>query len=159
MGSNDDTYTTVAFGTRPASWYRSQGLTMNQPSGWATKDRSVTTDGTQTWDSVGNIIAEKVNVTQSLKEQGSVNGSDFTGDEAIVTGTNGSLNMDTSNKNVPGLNDQRNLDMGFKGNGGDMNLGLDTDKTEAEYNSIFGGIKNNGRKNGKKQSSSKSYYW
>ena len=55
--SSDDTYTTVAFGTRPKSWYRSQGLSMNQPSGSATKDKSVTTDGTYKWDSTGKIIA------------------------------------------------------------------------------------------------------
>ena len=53
-----ETWDTEAFGVKPASWYRSQGLT--KPKVDVRRDRSVTTDGTQTWDSVGNVIAENV---------------------------------------------------------------------------------------------------
>ena len=72
----------------------------------------------------------------------------------IVSGYGG---IDTSKKNnnkVPGFNDQYDLDMGFKGNG-DVDLGLGTSKgNEPEYD-IFGDKK---KKNGKNQSSSKSWF-
>jgi hypothetical protein len=57
----DDTGTTVemwthsTFGTKPASWFKAQGLT--KPKVDVNKSRAVSTDGTYTWDSVGNVMA------------------------------------------------------------------------------------------------------
>lgn len=68
-----ETWDTEAFGVKPASWYKSQGLT--KPKVDVRRDRSVTTDGTQTWDSVGNIIEEKdkgLEATTGLKAKGPV---------------------------------------------------------------------------------------
>jgi hypothetical protein len=56
----DDTGTTVemwthsTFGTKPASWFKAQGLT--KPKVDVNKSRAVSTDGTYTWDSVGNVM-------------------------------------------------------------------------------------------------------
>ena len=53
---NVEYWDTEAFGRQTADWYKAQGLT--KPSVDVRRDRSVTTDGTQTWDSVGNIIED-----------------------------------------------------------------------------------------------------